>query len=122
VERLVVSDETISVLIARLEERILASDKALTVATNELHRRLEMLNGEAARLREMQASYIPRETYDRGMESLEKSTLASDQEMDRRIKVLENMNANMAGKTWIGGAIILIMAAVIATAIPLIAR
>lgn len=116
------SDETISVLIARLEERILASDKALTVATNELHRRLEMLNGEAARLREMQASYIPRETYDRGMESLEKSTLASDQEMDRRIKVLENMNANMAGKTWIGGAIILIMAAVIATAIPLIAR
>lgn len=116
------TDEDIRVLIARLDERILAADRALMVSTNELHRRLEMLNGEAGRLREMQASYIPRETYDRGFDAIEKATRASEIEIDRRLKLLENMNANMAGKQWIGGAIILVLAATIATAIPMISR
>jgi len=122
VERLTFLDEDIKVSMARLEERILASDRALTVATSELHRRLEMLNGEASRLREMQATYIPRETYDRGIDAIEKATKTSEDEIDRRLKALENAGANQAGKQWVGGAIVLILATVIAAAIPLITR
>jgi len=81
-----------------------------------------MLNGEASRLREMQATYIPRETYDRGIDAIEKATKTSEDEIDRRLKALENAGANQAGKQWVGGAIVLILATVIAAAIPLITR
>jgi hypothetical protein len=116
------SDDKLEVAFARLEERIIASDRALTVATAELHRRLEMLNGEASRLREMQATYVPRETFDRSVEAIEKATKVMEEGLDARVKTLENANANMAGKTWIGGAVILIMAAAIAAVIPLLLK
>lgn len=112
----------LEVKFARLEERIVAADKALNVATQELHRRLEMLNGEASRLREMQASYIPRETYDRGVDAIEKATRSMESELDRRLKVLETGAANMQGRTWVGGAIVLILAAIIATAVPMLLK
>jgi hypothetical protein len=61
--------------IARLDERITAlnnmtsltflyHEKALELRSKELDRRLEFLNGEADRLRLMQATYVPRETFD----------------------------------------------------------
>jgi hypothetical protein len=122
VERLDLSEEDVKVSMARLEERIRAAADALNVAQSELHRRLEMLNGEAARLREMQATYIPRETYDRGIEAIEKATRSTEIEVDRRLKLLENQSANDKGKQWVGGAIVLILAAAIATATSLVAR
>ena len=38
-------------------------DKALELQAAENERRLSALNGEAERLRKMQAEYVPRETY-----------------------------------------------------------
>ena len=38
-------------------------DKALELQATEIERRLTALNGEADRLRRMQAEYVPRETY-----------------------------------------------------------
>lgn len=101
------------VCLARLDERLKAmtenirrteeaGEKALTLATQELHRRLEILNGEASRLREMQATYVPREVFDRYKETQE-----------QRISDLENFDANLTGKQWIGGAVIVILAAAI---------
>jgi hypothetical protein len=101
------------VCLARLDERIKAmredirrteesGERALDLATQELHRRLEILNGEAGRLREMQATYVPREIFDRYKETQE-----------TRISGLENFNANLTGKQWIGGAVIVILAAAI---------
>jgi DNA repair exonuclease SbcCD ATPase subunit len=43
---------------------------ALSKQATEYERRLEALNGEAARLRGMQQEYIPREVFDRTLESL----------------------------------------------------
>jgi hypothetical protein len=122
VERVPVTELDLEVKFARLEERIVAADRALSVATQELHRRLEMLNGEASRLREMQASYIPRETYDRGVDAIEKATRSMESELDRRLKVLETGAANMQGRTWVGGAIVLIIASVIAVAVPMLLK
>ena len=43
-------------------EKILAEkERALLIATTEISRRLALLNGEAERLRNMQATYLPRE-------------------------------------------------------------
>lgn len=41
-----------------------ATAKALLIDTKEMARRLDFLNGEAERLRQMQATYLPREVYD----------------------------------------------------------
>jgi phage-related minor tail protein len=115
-------DENLNVVLARVEERIVASDKALTLATQELHRRLESLNGEAGRIRDILATCVPREVYERGIESVEKASKVTADEFDRRIKVLENQSANLAGRTWIAGAVVLILAAIIAAVIPLMRR
>ena len=121
-ERLDMTDEDLRIILARIEERMIASEKALRISSDENHRRLEILNGEAGRLREMQASYVPRETYDRGLNAIEKATKVMSDEMDRRLKVLETTAANMAGKTWVGGAIVLVLAAVIAAVIPMVMK
>jgi len=140
VDRVDMDGDDWKVPVARLEERATASDKALTVATQELHRRLEGLNGEAGRIREILAACVPREIYDRGIhsteeaskvmmaefdrkiEALEKAGDVKNEATDARLKVLENASANMAGKTWIGGAIVLVLAAIIAAAIPLLMK
>jgi hypothetical protein len=101
------------VCLARLDERIKAmkedirrteesGEKALRVSTVEFNRRLDLLNGEAGRLREMQATYVMREIFDRYKETQE-----------QRVSTLENFNANLTGKQWIGGAVIVILAAAI---------
>jgi hypothetical protein len=62
---------SIEVLGARLEalerlidERHLNNKEALDLNAKEMARRLDILNGEAGRLREMQATYVPREIYE----------------------------------------------------------
>lgn len=49
-----------------MELQSLAQEKALELQAVEIARRLEALNGEAGRLREMQAQFVPRETWDAG--------------------------------------------------------
>jgi len=69
------------------DERQGALKTALDLYATENHRRLEILNGEAGRLREMQSSYVPREVYDR------------DREMTvRRLQDLEKGAATQAGR------------------------
>jgi hypothetical protein len=99
------------VLVARLEEKAFAASKALEIQTLELRRRLDELNGEAGRLKSMQAHYVSRETYE-----------SKHEDLVRRINMMESFKANMEGRMWIGGAVILILAAVIAVIIPLVMK
>jgi lipid II:glycine glycyltransferase (peptidoglycan interpeptide bridge formation enzyme) len=48
------------------------NDKALKIATVELARRLEALNGEAGRLNKMQETYYPRQVAEPRFEQIEK--------------------------------------------------
>jgi hypothetical protein len=54
--------------IERIEEqtnlKFESQNKALLIETKEIARRLEILNGEAERLRSMQETYLPREVYE----------------------------------------------------------
>lgn len=56
--------ELLELEIKHLKELGVEKDKALALQAKEYERRLEALNGEAERLRTMQASYLPREVYD----------------------------------------------------------
>ena len=60
--------EDIEVRLARLEVSVAGEIRALREARDlqakEYERRLETLNHEAAQLKSMQSSYVPRETYD----------------------------------------------------------
>ena len=47
-----------------IEEKFKNADKALELQAKETERRLELLNGEAERLRTMQATYLPREVFE----------------------------------------------------------
>ena len=50
--------------IAALEERLHATREATVLQAKEYERRLDALNGEAERLKHMQATYLPREVFD----------------------------------------------------------
>jgi len=50
--------------IAVLEERLEGAKEALSLQALEYQRRLDALNGEAERLRQMQSTYLPRESYE----------------------------------------------------------
>lgn len=47
-----------------IEVQAIANDKALKLQTNELARRLDILNGEAERLKQMQMHYVSKESYE----------------------------------------------------------
>lgn len=57
-------DLRIKALSDLLEERYKSQEIALNLSTAEYHRRLDLLNGEAARLIAMQATYLPRESFE----------------------------------------------------------
>jgi len=144
-------EDSLEVAIARLQEKMDAHDRALVLAADEFRRRLDELNGESERLRQMQATYLPREYYEMKhgaletrvdvTEGVEVQTKGAVTDLDRRItemaversrllqandqrheaastrlKDLEDFKSNLQGRMWIGGAIILIMAAAIAVA------
>jgi DNA repair exonuclease SbcCD ATPase subunit len=71
-----------------LYEKIHGMKKALKLQAREYKRRLMDLNGEAKRLRDIQAEYIPREVFDRTVQSL-----------ITRIEVLENYKTKQDGKS-----------------------
>ena len=56
-----------------IDERHTAMKDAMTASTTEVTRRLDGLNGEADRLKEMQATYVPREVYETAVTDLSKS-------------------------------------------------
>lgn len=46
------------------EKDMVRIDTALVLQAKEYERRLDLLNGEASRLRDIQATYLPREVYE----------------------------------------------------------
>ena len=82
-------------------------DDALDHQFNEWMRRLTDLNGEAGRLREMQAKYVPREVFESKLEDLAKG-----------VRALENFQSNMLGKiAVVSGVASLLGGGVVATLI-----
>lgn len=59
-----------------VRERFCGLERALQLQATEYKRRLKELNGEAGRLRTMQANYIPREVYEKDMENIKKDVEA----------------------------------------------
>jgi len=54
----------LSVMELSLDVRLSAAEKALMLQAQEYARRLDYLNGEAERLRQMQVTYLPREVWE----------------------------------------------------------
>lgn len=57
----------VAVLEERQKKDVEAAFQALHLQFEEYQRRLNILNGEAERLREMQATYLPREVWDNNL-------------------------------------------------------
>jgi len=49
--------------IAVLKEKFISNDRSLTLQAKEYERRLNDLNGEANRIKNMQETFLPREVY-----------------------------------------------------------
>ena len=69
------------------DTKLEASDKALQLQEREYARRLDDLNHEAERLRNMQVSYLPREVYD-----------VNHKELCAKLEKLEAFNNQLIGK------------------------
>ena len=67
-----------------IEKLLDEKEKALILQSKELSRRLDALNGEAARLATMQRTYIPREVADTRICSLEDKLDALESWKDRQ--------------------------------------
>jgi len=74
-------------MLDRIELRFQSHERAMEVQTKELARRLDFLNGEADRLRQMQATYVPREVYEDRHADITKS-----------VRNLEMFQSNLLGK------------------------
>lgn len=59
-----ISSASLDTRITRLETLIEQQDRALELQHREYERRLDDLNGEAARLRQMQETYVPQGEYE----------------------------------------------------------
>jgi cell division septum initiation protein DivIVA len=88
ISRIAVLETKHKELSERFRLELISQERALKIQTRELERRLEALNGEADRLRSMQATYIPREVYDIKMAAIDKVHLS----------------------LWVGGLLVLIAA------------
>ena len=65
-------------------------EQSLRLQAREYKRRLQDLNGEAQRLRDMQATYIPREVYENSLQSvLEKTEAAARSVEDRQQELVD---------------------------------
>ena len=80
-----------------LEEKFLWAEKALTLQAEEYERRLNALNGEAGRLREMQSTYIPREVFDRSLQQQNEKFERVVNDLKDRIEVLTAYNLKAQG-------------------------
>lgn len=80
------------------DERFTATTKALELQAREYERRLHDLNGEAARLRVIQETYIPREVYEVGHKELQRVSDARYEEILRSLSELKEFRANYQGR------------------------
>jgi hypothetical protein len=82
----------------RIEEQVdlkfEAKEKALLIDTREMQRRLDFLNGEAERLRQMQATYLPRETYNENRREM----MGCINELEERANRTEAFQNNSLGR------------------------
>ena len=69
------------------EEKFCALDRALELQAGEYSRRLEGLNHEARQLKDMQSTYVPRETYDNYVKTMQET-----------VRNLELSRAELSGK------------------------
>jgi hypothetical protein len=109
--------------LARLDERLVAlgremvqrddaGAKALVIAAQELARRLDILNGEHARSAETLRTFLPR--VEAALVADKLSMKSAD--LEARVGKLEQFESLMHGRMWLGGAVILVLAAVMAAA------
>ncbi len=75
--------------IRHLKELMAERDKALSLQHGEYERRLSMLNGEADRLRSMQATYVLREVFDNKVKENQGGVDAVAREVSARTDGLE---------------------------------
>lgn len=80
-----------------VEERFAWAEKALKLQATEYERRLEALNGEAGRLREMQQTYIPREIFDRSLQQQNEKFERVVSDLKERIEILTAANLKSEG-------------------------
>ena len=78
-----------------LRTRMDGQDRALDLQSKEYARRLDLLNGEADRLRQMQMTYVPRELYER-----------NDAQRCEDIKALESYRDTQLGRQAVASAVI----------------
>ena len=71
-DRLHEASRNLAVLEANFRTAERSHARALEIQANEYERRLSILNGEAAKLSLMQATYLPREIYDRDIARMQK--------------------------------------------------
>ena len=62
--------ETLDKKIAVLEEQVKSSKIGLELQAKEYERRLEILNHESERLKEMQSTYVRKESYEKDIEAV----------------------------------------------------
>ncbi len=79
----------------QVDLRLEAGAKALKLQAAENLRRLDLLNGEAERLRQIQATYLPREVYD-----------VSAREMHKKINELREREAHTQGRNSVIAAVV----------------
>ena len=60
-----------------------ASDMALNLNSSEIARRLEFLNGEAERLRQIQATYLPRELFEANNKDIRQALILAQKAADQ---------------------------------------
>ena len=90
--------ERITRLEASFESHVKADEQALLLATSEIHRRLNDLNGEAGRLKEMQIAYIPRGEY-----------VIEHKILEGQVAELEKYNTNQIGQISIIAGIVTVL-------------
>jgi hypothetical protein len=80
-----VLNQRIDFLEKLMNERQELNKEALELNSKEISRRLEILNGEAGHLKQIQATYVPREIYDSSINTINsaihaiQTTMASQQ-------------------------------------------
>lgn len=84
-ERLHENARNLAVLEATFQSADRSNARALQLQADEYDRRLQILNGEAAKLVSMQVTYLPREVFDRIVCAIQKDILDLNRHRDRMI-------------------------------------
>ena len=94
------------------EARHTAEIDALVLAREDVNRRLDGMNELREQINRERGQFLSRDLYDREHARL-------SEEMDRRLKVLENRESNLQGRIFATGAIIAFLLSILALALRL---